>query len=506
MNNLASEAISPGQWAFPVNQRNLDAAWTLVETEDFPNPWVPDVLGFRDYVADSANIKATAARLVQTGQEPARPRLIGVPKNDCDYRPAALVPVIDLVAYSYLVTCLLPGGTSPEFVTYSGLRSAAETEPAKAWASLQGTLADGGNDGSGWTLHLDIENFFMNIECDSLLNFLHRIDAGNWTGASLAKFLQSWLSPNQKVGLPQGPGASRRLASLFLTQVDWILREMPWPSARFVDDFWILLDEQDEQNHAFGLVDAACRRLGLSLSRRKTRLSRGSTSNLYRELPAPGKSTLEPSTLLRLMKSLDSKLDQPDFIDRDLVATLIGHLTAASVAPWPQLLRRIVRLTPLAPQLARFLLPWLTSRSVIEELEAAVAKEDPQKTRYLRWWLSAAMVDAGAGIPNNWLESVRVAIGDQRVPGEIRSLAAAIVAIWPNREDVHNLRQMASTGDDAAAARGAIVALARIGALTGDTLGRLKEQRPSLAATLSWLENARLWPNMLSPVAGWSYL
>jgi hypothetical protein len=328
-----------GRWEPQTNQRDLDAAWALVETEDLSNPWVPDVLAFRDYRAASANVKTAAAELVQRGHRPSGPRLIGVPKNDSDCRSAALLPITDLVAYSYLVTSVLNGTAFPVFVSHSSLDSEqAQSEPIQAWTSIQRTLATA--DVPGWTLRLDVENFFVNIGYESLLRFLSQLDSRNWSCEALARFLRSWLTPRSRSGVPQGPAASRRLASVFLTQLDGVLGKIRWPSARFVDDIWILLDRREEQDYAFDLVDTACRRLGLNLSKKKTRLTRRTPRGRFLDLPMPGECDLGPATLVQVMKALDASLEQSDFIDRDVVAFLLGHLTHASAAPWPQLLRR----------------------------------------------------------------------------------------------------------------------------------------------------------------------
>jgi hypothetical protein len=56
------------------------------------------------------------------------------------------------------------------------------------------------------------------------------------------------------------------------------------------------------------------------------------------------------------------------------------------------------------------------------------------------------------------------------------------------------------------AGRGALVALARMGGLSGDVLRRSVEMHTSLAATVGWLEDAWILPKMVPPVAGWNYV
>jgi Reverse transcriptase (RNA-dependent DNA polymerase) len=485
----------------------LNDAWLMVESEDFLNPWLPDVLGFADYRSNRSRLKKAALDAISNPTTFSAATFFAVPKNDSLARPAAVLSITDLLSYAYFAA---KAGTGLESVgriptVRSGLPIITGS-PTGAWRTLHRALFTAAAVRPGWTLRLDIQDFFVNVRLDLLLDRLQSVGLEASMGVALRHGLGLWMSHPPAHGLPQGVSPSRRFASFYLFEIDRALGSSPWPFARFLDDIWVLLERKDQASGAITAVSAACRRLGLSLSDTKMSVTRHPGGpNVKGDMPFPGEGSVTSSELMWLQQSLDRLVDESGPIDRDFAAFALGHLTAVAVAPTRQLLRRAHRLAPLARQFARFVLPWLAHPSVQPYLMEGVSAGNRISTRYLVTWLSAAMLDAGAPIPVEWVQYLRSMVHDESSPGPFRAIAALALLTRGSRADIPSVQRMALTARDGPALRGSVIALATIDDLRSAILERAIRIHPELSITADWLDRAKAWPELLPPLTGWSY-
>ena len=76
-----------------------------------------------------------------------------------------------------------------------------------------------------------------------------------------------------RVGTPQGGVLSPLLANITLNHLDWALEEKGLHFVRYADDFLVLTKTRDQAESALVTIEKEITKLGLSLSKEKTKVT-----------------------------------------------------------------------------------------------------------------------------------------------------------------------------------------------------------------------------------------
>ncbi|MBL1260791.1 MAG: RNA-directed DNA polymerase [Thiotrichaceae bacterium] len=143
---------------------------------------------------------------------------------------------------------------------------------SKSWrAYREATLADEMLQKDGAVIvQTDISSFYEHIYHHRLENCIDDLLSDNSTVAVQIDRLLNKFSSGRSFGLPVGGQGSRILAELLMSSVDQMLNDEGVICHRYVDDFTLITESQENAYRALAVLSHALADYGLSLNRSKT--------------------------------------------------------------------------------------------------------------------------------------------------------------------------------------------------------------------------------------------
>lgn len=142
----------------------------------------------------------------------------------------------------------------------------------KSWrAYKEATLADKIlADGKAFVVQTDISAFYEHVYHHRLENCLQDLFPSNHRIAKQVDRLLNKFSAGRSFGLPVGGQCARILAELLMSSVDTLLTSSGVTWHRYVDDFTLICQSQEDAYRALSKLSHALANNGLSLNRSKT--------------------------------------------------------------------------------------------------------------------------------------------------------------------------------------------------------------------------------------------
>ena len=366
-------------------------------------------------VAESwSTIQDELARVDLEGYRPQGTMRIFTPKSRYNLRMVTLLHPQDLLIYTALVMIakndieagrMAPGKRSVFSYRVNPKSKVHLYITRGAYNSYRKELDRRSRLLSGrWVGVTDIADFYPRVYHHRLENIIHSVATSarvTKAGTILARFLGN-VSKGVSYGIPVGPLASRILGEAILIDVDEALSAEGFKVVRWVDDFSIFCaSEREVRRGLFCLAEWLYQHHGLTLQPLKTNVFRAPMfrrrllvdrdANLTKRVEAgmseeaarifgilkaadpyidrsevsidwePG--DLEAIEALKLEEMLDEALADPDEVDYELAAFILGRAGALESLP-AKTKRRLVKvviqysdhLLPIGDSMARFLL------------------------------------------------------------------------------------------------------------------------------------------------------
>lgn len=213
-------------------------------------------------------------RLRDGTYRPLRLRLFEIPKPDGTTRRLAVPAVIDRIAQTALAA-VLNAVIDPELEEVS-----FAYRPGRSVAQAVETIRRYREQGFGWVLEGDIEQYFDKIPHEALLMRLEGVLAGSPGHEPVIDLIALWLEAgalsldSPGVGIAQGSPLSPLLSNLYLDAVDehFVKLHARLRLVRFADDFVVLAREQAKAEQALAAMRGLLAEHGLGLNPDKTRI------------------------------------------------------------------------------------------------------------------------------------------------------------------------------------------------------------------------------------------
>jgi hypothetical protein len=502
----------PGQEARSVKRkarvRALDLGLALkhIRATDLHEVWVPDVLNFEDFIADSKSVLAESFNRIKQSGPFDPPIEVDVPKTPFFNRTASLLSFEDRVAYQALVATLADVVDDRLLPTvYSARISPSPVRFLKKdrdqWLLFRKTVAAAIDSGDEWMIKTDLSSYFDTIPHGLLFKDLDELKPDNIVSHALKRMI-SLCSNERGVGLVQGPNASRVLGNLYLQPVDAALSEGSWKYFRFMDDIRILARSRHEVTAGFRVLERECKRRCLLLSPQKTALKVGADAKADledSELDAAAylfggrREAARPALRQILRKAMVGSAQ----LNRRHAKFSIFRLTQIADPPEARVLDHIEDLAPVADVLAVFIRPWLRRNSVASRLAEFMNSQERNTSPYLSTWLMTALMERKAPLPAEWVSYGRRVSRDANQPQYHRAVSMSLLARGRQSGDIDWIQRTARGSYDPMIVRGALVALARIGQLDRTTGALAEAHVPTVARTVRYLQGRAGLPSLV---------
>jgi len=496
--------------------RRVASASTLVDfslalrhlrTQDLARDlWVPDILNFRDDLADVSRIKAAAADRLDLVQPFDPPTSVPIPKSAIFLRNATNLTLADRLAYHASV---LPISGRIEAQTGDGVFSARlATERnrflkpgADSWVRWKNAVElNLGTD--RWMAETDITSFFDCIHHTILMKDLESLGAEPVLRSAIREMLKTW-STTPNTGIPQGPDASRILANFYMHPIDDVMNSLVGVAYyRYMDDIRIVSPDKHSAIAALRLLDEECRRRNLYLSTKKTQLldndhARAAlTDDLIDSVNYVFEHGDDPKEKRGELKKLFRKAVSTEVNTRRAKFSIYRLRNLRDKGVLGLVMKRLDDLAPLGWLLPAYILPWLRNTKTAADLGRFFDDPERNTSDYLSTWLLAAVLDEPHAATDDVVRYAKGVAFDPDARTYHRAVAMSVVALAQNRRDLDRLRDTASTGYDPEIVRGALVALFRAGALDKSVADRAS-RIDGIDSTLSYLKGRKTLPSLI---------
>lgn len=208
--------------------------------------------------------------------QPELPISMSVPKERFFTRPGSILNPTDRFLYQAMIDLTISqieGGLDRErsFSHIPTTESGVMFEPNHiGWERFQSRIADV-CDQSEYILKADISHYFERIPQHHLINLMSAADCPSEVMNLLEEMLLAFRERNS-VGIIQGVYPSDALGNFFLSDFDAYCELAEIPSARYVDDFYMGYDTENEARRGLGNLIESLRRDGLHLNEAKTKI------------------------------------------------------------------------------------------------------------------------------------------------------------------------------------------------------------------------------------------
>jgi len=488
---------------------DFDVTLRHVRNEDLRNPWVPDVLGWRD-VIDFPALTIRAAEEIIAGTRPIEaPIAVDVPKTAFFTRNGQMLPMPEAVAYHGLVASFADRAEKRRRPCVFSARRAAEPtkrlleEGTALWKQWAAHVVERIRAGNEYMMSTDITAYYDCIPHSLLLAEVEAYVDDAAVVAQLRRMLGEWGAA--QVGIPQGPDASRLLGNIYLYPVDEAMDNDPrWEYTRYMDDIRIVSRSRKALRAALRLLERECKRRRLVLSAQKTELLVGTAAIDDFEDP----SLNSAQALIRfgrtrrarqaLRKILDKALkEEGDINVRHARFSLYRLWMSRDRLRLYKVLENLEYLGPVAKHAVTYIRPWLDNARVKEYITLFLADDERNESPFIEAWLYALLVETPGEVPPSWVGRARQLSQDGNAPDYLRGMAMNLCGHAGVPTDVATLEREATHARHPYLARAALVALARAGRLKTHVAKKAVARHPDLETTITYLRGRNNLPSLI---------
>lgn len=489
--------------------RNLDVrqAFRHLRSTDLNELWVPDVLRWADYLADSTDLLREAEVRATTGRCEAHTE-VDVPKTPMLTRPAVILSLEDRIAYQAVISSLLPiiDRRLSDRVYSSRMTTLTEfmfKKSTKQWVAWHRSVSKEVKAGSPWVAKTDLTAYFESVDHAILLRELAAAGAAPHAVATLRAFLSVWSRAPGR-GLPQGPNASRALGNFYMVAVDDVMLAENINYWRYMDDVMIVAPTKAEAVMGMRVLERECRKRGLILNAHKTQLLTGDDAVIAGSRPLlddaqylmDSRQERRARTLLR--KILAESLGKDGEVDVGGTTFSLWRLARlVDRGPLRRILARLEDIGPVARVSSAYLRLFLALPEVEAGLSSYLADPTRNTSTVTESWMFACMVEHPGSLPIEWIDRARAVAQDRNGLAFHRGLAANVVALAKLPTDLAWIKSELRREYDPDMLRAYLVALARAGELDKNTASAAKNRTSSLGPTLDYLTNRRVLPSLV---------
>lgn len=223
---------------------------------------------------------------------PGRLSLIDVPKENFGVRPAVILGPLDRLGYQALVDVIsgraighLQGWVYGWRLSRRASEAGDYARQSTEWERLQAHHVELSKVAK-FGLKTDLTSFFASIPLSDVCERLQS-EAPGKISATVTEWLTAWSSTPRRSGLPQRSGPSAVLANMYIQPIDGVISayvtdirgggpDAPALASRWMDDIWLLGDEEAPLRRVQLELSEAARNLGLELNSGKTAVLTGS--------------------------------------------------------------------------------------------------------------------------------------------------------------------------------------------------------------------------------------
>ncbi len=486
---------------------NLDVAISRLEERDLlKDMWTPDVLNYRDELADKTRLKDISSAKLNNAADFDPPVIVKVPKTPLFSRSATDLSLPDRIAYQAVVQEIAEHTEPLLGPNIYAARVADPQHGVNKWLQWKNDARNQIDPTNGWVITTDITGFFDFIDHGQLIFMLREVGVPESLTNSLAIMLRTW-SRSRKRGLPQGPNASRILANFYLHQIDaQITDDNDVSYFRYMDDIRIVSTSRAETIKALGHLNDLCYKLGLPLSSSKTASMSGAEAIIdLAEDDILGQLSYE----IYINDGLDAELSRKllelfqDAISEDAKInkrranfTLYRLLRAGNDQALEHVLENLQKLGPLELLLPRYVGHWVHKKEVTASIAAYLCNPERNNSEYIASWLLALLTNDSAVLNEDILNYVRNITKDKNSTKYLRVIAMNVLARSGKAVDITILEEVIINEYDPMTVRGAIVALYRAKKLSKQIRERVG-RRVHFAHTLKYLEGRNGLPSLV---------
>jgi excisionase family DNA binding protein len=495
---------------------DFDSSLTHLQSVDLVRElWVPDVLWFRDYLADRSGLFERTERKL-TGRMAFDPALeVEIPKGPFYFsRQALLLSIEDRLAYQAAVEAIServeeqrPPNVYSATLATQGSKYFLK-KGVDRWLEWRAAVARAVTESPNcMVVSADVTAYFDHIQHGILFQELESLGSPSWVVRALRNMLRAWsVAPG--VGIPQGPDASRLLGNLYLFPVDDTMSHRGWQYFRYMDDVRIVAPDRAGAAEAVRVLDRECRRRGLTLASHKTKLL---SAAVFLDDMASGdfadvqyfmevRSSDEARRLLRQMLDEATRNDDGAIDARTARFSLTRLRTLFDPADRRTVelvLGRLEDLGPVVRIAMQFLWPHLIRKEVRDGLASFLEDDSRNFSPYVASWVVALALDAPELGPEGWRMYARRVSRDRNEPEYLRILTANLLSRYRRASDIQWLEKEIKSEHNPALVRGYLVALARVGRLTRSTAGLATSRFTGLGATVDFVQGRTTLPSLI---------
>jgi len=269
-----------------INNSFLDLNIAIERTRtDMNDDWYYDSLQYIDLLNSDYLYAELKEYFYQNSYKASKAEKFYVPKNNFTLREAYILPLIDRVIYMAIASelgeliddSLIPNVFAPRYnrIKQNSLLINGVEQWLKMKYRISQEIDKKDNDKFEFNciLHVDILNYYDNIDKKLLVEKLKRIATNN-NHLNTIKLLETFLfSYSEKsTGLPQNNEASALLSTFYLNQVDVFIDNHTHSYYRFADDIKILCKDKYEARKFLVLLEKELKRCQLSVNSQKTKI------------------------------------------------------------------------------------------------------------------------------------------------------------------------------------------------------------------------------------------
>jgi len=239
-----------------------------------------------EYLACFANIEEWTDRVSKSLETQSVGHIVKIdmPKPGWLSRPMQVITADDMLAYNYVILCLLPEVRKRIEWSQRTIRLShhLNNQGSKRWFPPWGNLhgwrnfqkVSIGKAYSGeheYVVCTDISSYYENISIPLLSNMLRATDADKKHIQLLTKLLSEFAGIRDK-GIPQGYSASHVLGEFYLNTIDHFLETAGVVHLRYLDDYRLFCSSEIEARLHLKLLNSKIREVGLNIHSGKTEI------------------------------------------------------------------------------------------------------------------------------------------------------------------------------------------------------------------------------------------
>jgi hypothetical protein len=263
---------------------DLNIAIERIRT-DMNDDWYYDSLQYIDLLNSDYLYAELEKYFYQNSYKASKAEKFYIPKSNYTLREAYILPLIDRIVYMAIageLGELIDDSLIPNVFAHRYNRIKQNSlliNGVEQWLKLKYKISqeinkkDNTHFKFNCILHVDILNYYDNIDKKLLIEKLKRIATNN-NHLNSINLLETFLSSysEKSTGLPQNNDASALLSTFYLNQVDVFINNHTDSYFRFADDIKILCKDKYEARKFLVLLEKELKRCQLSVNSQKTKI------------------------------------------------------------------------------------------------------------------------------------------------------------------------------------------------------------------------------------------